>query len=116
MPSEEVGDEGARRLLAQLGLGPDLHEPPGVAVLEGFLSRGDRRMSGVLELMADGKGWKRAAAEAGIEPGHILHRTRPFEEPLPWNFIDPGFSSQVLEEQCKKAMEEAAADKGGVRG
>ncbi len=84
---------------------------PKETMLEAWLSRGDRRMSDVIEL-AWRLGakfdawqeffayplWEKAFTELGIEPDFYTHRERPIDETLPWDHIDAGVKKQFLTE------------------
>ncbi|MCL1988244.1 MAG: TIGR03960 family B12-binding radical SAM protein [Firmicutes bacterium] len=73
------------------------------AVVEGVLSRGDRRVSAAIEA-AYKKGamfdswtelfrydlWEQAFAETGVSPDFYAHRKRNADEILPWHFIKVG--------------------------
>lgn len=81
------------------------------SVFEGFLSRGDRRVSEVLEL-AWRKGakfdawgeyfdmslWEEAFAEAGLEIDFYNYRKRPIDEVFPWEHIDVAITRKFLTE------------------
>ena len=90
-----------------------------VSVLEGVLARGDRRLSQVL-LYVYHKGcfydawseyfhndvWMEAFAACGLDPDFYSHRERPFDEILPWDFLDCGVSRSFLEREWQKAKNE----------
>ncbi|MCI5902081.1 MAG: TIGR03960 family B12-binding radical SAM protein [Blautia sp.] len=91
------------------------HEPD-VTVLEGFLARGDRRASEVIQ-KAYQKGamydawsehfrydiWKEAFAESGVDIHFYTTRERSPEEILPWDFIDAGVTKEFLLREWKQA-------------
>jgi radical SAM superfamily enzyme YgiQ (UPF0313 family) len=95
----------------------DLRDP-GISILEGILSRGDRRLWPVL-LAAYGKGcrfdswrdglrldlWKSAIDEQGLD---IEELTGGFaaDEPLPWSAFEPRVRTGFLLRQREKAFEE----------
>jgi len=78
-------------------------QDPEVSLLEGALSRGDRRLAGVIQ-----SAWKRGArfdawsehysyekwqdafSQCGLGPYYYACRERPLEEVLPWVHIDTG--------------------------
>jgi len=79
-----------------------------MSILEGVLSRGDRRLSGVIEgaflkrarfdnwtdlFTADI--WTKAFLERGIDPADYLRRRR-HDEPLPWEHIHSGTAKDIL--------------------
>jgi radical SAM family uncharacterized protein len=85
--------------------------------VEGFLSRGDRRLSRVLErVWADGgrfdswsecfdfTKWEDAWRAEGIDPEFYLRRDRDPEEILPWEHIDFGVEKLFLQEEYKRAL------------
>jgi len=85
----------------------DFHSRP-MSLLEGLLSRGDRRLSRVI-LNAFNNGarfdawqdhfdfnkWERAFSECQIDPGYYLKR-KSRNQILPWDFIDVGISKELL--------------------
>lgn len=84
---------------------------PKETMLEAWLSRGDRRMSDVIELAWKLGAkfdawqeffayplWEKAFTELGIEPDFYTHRERPIDETLPWDHIDAGVKKQFLTE------------------
>jgi radical SAM family uncharacterized protein len=87
-----------------------------MSFLEGILSRGDRRLSRVIQ-SAFKKGarfdawsahfsfekWQEAFQECGIEPQMYL-RARGQEDKLPWDFLDVGVNKEELREEFKKAI------------
>ncbi len=91
-----------------------------VAVLEGILARGDRRVSKVIRC-AYGKGclfdswsecfsnapWMEAFEECGIDMDFYTTREREPDERFPWDFIDIGVSRGFLRREWKRAMEGA---------
>lgn len=90
---------------------------PQQSILEGVLSRGDRRVGRALEL-AVAKGcrfdgwsdqlrfdrWLEALAEAGLDPAEYL-RARDPEEVLPWDHIDAGVDKAFLLAERAKARQ-----------
>jgi radical SAM-linked protein len=90
---------------------------PQQSVLEGVLSRGDRRVGRALEL-AVAKGcrfdgwsdqlrydlWLEALAEAGLDPADYL-RARDPGEVLPWDHIDAGVDKRFLLAERDKARQ-----------
>ncbi|MGB9612992.1 MAG: TIGR03960 family B12-binding radical SAM protein, partial [Candidatus Margulisiibacteriota bacterium] len=76
--------------------------------LEGVFARGDQKLSKVIEEAWELGArfdawsesfkfdlWQRAFAKCGIDPKEYL-RARKFDEPLPWDYIDPGVSKEAL--------------------
>ena len=90
------------------------------SVLEGALSRGDRRLSAVIETAwrngakFDGwtdqfkdEVWKDAFCRCGIAPEFYSRRTRDLEEVLPWAHTSPGVSEDFLRREWQRAQEAA---------
>lgn len=82
-----------------------VYEPPKWARLQALLSRGDRRISRVLRAVAEGLGWDEALRETNLNPDFYLHRPRPPQELLPWDFIDQGYEKEALWRFYQKALE-----------
>lgn len=89
-----------------------------LSILEGVLARGDRKLSGVIldvyrqggifDSWSDGfdnEKWRKAFQTNGIEPSFYL-RERPYDEILPWDFIDIGVSRKFLWNEYEKAKRE----------
>jgi radical SAM family uncharacterized protein len=88
----------------------------GMSLLEAALSRGDRRLSPVIEA-AFLKGarfdawsqyfnfdiWKSVFVEQGLDLDAYL-RQRSLDERLPWDFIDVGVSHSIFVQEFKKAV------------
>ena len=90
------------------------------SVLEGALSRGDRRLSAVIETAwrngakFDGwtdqfkdEVWKDAFCRCGVAPEFYSRRTRDLEEALPWAHTSPGVSADFLRREWQRAEEAA---------
>ncbi len=90
-----------------------------ISLLEAALSRGDRRLGGVIrrawelgcrfDAWSDQlkhENWVQAFAELGLEPGFYARRERPLDERLPWGHIDPGVSQEFLKREYQKAGED----------
>ena len=90
------------------------------SVLEGALSRGDRRLSAVIETAwrngakFDGwtdqfkdEVWKDAFRRCGVAPEFYSRRTRDPEEALPWAHTSPGVSANFLRREWQRAQEAA---------
>ncbi|NQT29811.1 MAG: radical SAM protein [Candidatus Saganbacteria bacterium] len=82
--------------------------------LEGVFARGDEKLSKVIEKAWELGArldawsehlkfdiWQKAFAECGIDPNVYL-RERPKDEPLPWDFIDPGVPKEILLRESRK--------------
>jgi radical SAM family uncharacterized protein len=91
---------------------------PNETQLEAWLSRGDRRMGGVI-LDAwrrgarfdawtehfDYQAWMQAFATEGLTPEFYTHRERPIDEVLPWDHIDAGVNKRFLTEDYLWSLE-----------
>ena len=90
------------------------HDPQ-TSYLEAVLSRGDRRLAGVLEWVwahggkmdswteyFDFQRWMDAFAACGLDPGFYAHRTRGRSEVFPWCRIDPPAQTGFLWEEREK--------------
>jgi len=91
---------------------------PRQSYMEGVMSRGDRRLSRVIE-EAWRRGarldawsehyrlsiWQEAAAECGIELDNYL-RQREVDEPLPWDHLECGVDREFLEAENLRATTE----------
>jgi radical SAM-linked protein len=111
-----------RRGLQQRGLQVSWNDPRETLV-EAALSRGDRRLAGVVqrawELGARFDAWQdhfsfdvweRAFAEVGLDPDWYARRARAPEECLPWDHIGTGVrKSFLLQEQQRALRGEASA-------
>ena len=82
------------------------------SILEGVLSRGDRRLGATIQeafrrgARFDGWDecysddiWKAAFDATGIDPAWYAHRERSFDETLPWDHIRSGPKRDYLEDQ-----------------
>lgn len=91
-----------------------------MTILEGLLSRGDRRLSEIL-LYVFQKGarfdaweshfmfsrWQEAFSACGINPDFYL-RARSLDEILPWDFIDLGISRDMLVREFQESVGDSA--------
>ena len=81
-------------------------ESPRESYVQGVLSRGDRRVSGVLVRACElggAKAFKRAMKEAGLDPLFYLSRERTEDEIFPWERLDMGFRKAYLYQELEKA-------------
>jgi radical SAM superfamily enzyme YgiQ (UPF0313 family) len=88
-------------------------ESPREAYLQTLLSRGDRRVAGVLERLhqqpGDWWGTVRAFRDAGgnaVDPDRFVHRTYDADELLPWDFVDHQVDKRYLLAERRKAHAE----------
>ncbi|RME46311.1 MAG: TIGR03960 family B12-binding radical SAM protein, partial [Deltaproteobacteria bacterium] len=86
------------------------------SLVEGVISRGDRRVGHAIELAwrkgcrfdgwterFDFEAWLSAFEEAGIDP-NIHLRTIPLDAALPWDHIDVGLTRRFLELEYRKTL------------
>jgi len=90
---------------------------PESSLLEGVLSRGDRRLAEVI-LRAWQKGckfdawsehfsygrWEEAFSECGLDPYFYACRERPLDELLSWAHIDTGVSTAFLKREYERTI------------
>ncbi len=105
-----------RRLIPKKGIELSIHNPY-QSLIEALLSRGGEETQGLLEAVHRRGAvfdqwrecfnyflWQEAIREVGIDIGHTLHRAREWDEPLPWDFVEMGFSKEFLWAEREKAM------------
>lgn len=81
-------------------------EPIRDAVLQGWLSRTDRRAAEALDRASRSPGgWKAALRNMPMDPEEETTRSRPFSETLPWDFIDTGVSRTFLQQEYERALQ-----------
>lgn len=83
------------------------HDVIKYAYLQGLFSRGDRRLSKVINEIRDPGSWRTALRDAGLTPDFYILRQRELDEILPWDFIDAGLSKKSLWDEYLKAKESA---------
>jgi radical SAM family uncharacterized protein/radical SAM-linked protein len=106
-----------KQMLPRHGFKIKWHDPE-QSFLEGVFSRGDRRLSRLIETAwANGARldgwtehfdlarWRRAAAECGLDLEDYLRR-REKEEILPWEHLHSGVDRSFLEVEYAKALEQ----------
>lgn len=120
IPQDDMGNvlEKVKKLKANIkerAVSYTYHETK-VSYLEAIFARGDRKLSNVL-IRAYEKGakfdgwseyfnydiWMEALKEEGIDEDFYAKRERPYEEILPWDFIDIGVSKKYLISENEKA-------------
>jgi radical SAM superfamily enzyme YgiQ (UPF0313 family) len=63
-------------------------DAPKWAIIQGLISRGDRRLADILEsVVLEQQNWRSAMRTSLINPGYILHRKRLLNESLPWDHV-----------------------------
>jgi radical SAM family uncharacterized protein len=81
------------------------NESPRMSTVQGWLSRGDRRLTPVLiSALAHGN-YAKAIAEAALDPAFYAHRERSFHEMLPWDHFDLGVTKDFLWSEYQKALQ-----------
>ena len=91
-----------------------------VAIIEGVLARGDRKLSAVIRKVYEAGGiydawrehycderWMNAFSDCGIDPGFYIYRERPLDEAFPWDHLDAGVRKEYLIREWKQAMQAA---------
>ena len=86
---------------------------PKYALLQGALSRGDRRLVGVVRLLGKGAAFGKAFKAMDLEPEFYANRRRPKEELLPWAFVDHSITMQYLWREAEKSI--TAGESGPCR-
>jgi radical SAM superfamily enzyme YgiQ (UPF0313 family) len=112
----EPKHQALRRGLKRLGVTLSWQDPK-MSLIEGLLSRGDRRLGQVIQRAFelgstfdawsehfDYKTWLRAFDEIGLDPHFYAHRERPMDELFPWSHIDPGVSLDFLKREYERAI------------
>lgn len=92
---------------------------PEESLLEGVLSRGDRRVAGVVEEAwrrgarfdawsehYNRAAWSEAFAACGVDPAFYNHRERDLWERLPWSHIAAGVSEPFLRKEWLRMQQE----------
>lgn len=91
---------------------------PETSVLEGVLSRGDRKIGKLIyEVWKDGgtfdawddyldyDRWMRAFEKCGLDPAFYSHRERGTDEVLPWDHISVGVNKKFFQKEFEKAAQ-----------
>lgn len=104
-----------RRGLQKAGVNLSWHDPR-MSLLEGVMSRGDRRLGKVIHRawqlgclfdawsdFFDYGRWMQAFNECGIDPKEYV-RERSLDEVLPWSHIDTGISIDFLKREYERAL------------
>ena len=112
-PKYQVLRQGLRRLRVDLSW-----QDPQMSLIEGILSRGDRRLGAVIHRAwqlgcafdawsehFSYKKWLQAFDEIGLNPYFYAHRERPLDEVLPWWHIDSGVSLNFLKQEYERTKD-----------
>jgi radical SAM family uncharacterized protein len=92
---------------------------PAATLIEGVMSRGDRRLGPVVEEVWRQGGtfqewsecfeldrWLEAFAAAGIDPDDVAHRHRTDDEVLPWSHLSAGLHQDFLWQDWRDALDQ----------
>lgn len=80
---------------------------PKWAYIQSLLSRGDRRVGGMLYQAHEFDGnWKKAFLHSEVNPDFFVYRPRKLDEALPWDRIDTGIHKAHLRQEYRLALEE----------
>ncbi len=116
VPMEKVGELKRRLKILQKGIERErgmklVNDLPKWSFIQALLSRGDRKVGGILMSAHHYKGdWSRALRETNINPDFYVYRVRELDEIFPWDFIDHGIPKEKLKEEYIEAMKEAGAN------
>jgi hypothetical protein len=73
--------------------------------IQALISRGDRRVGDILSIVDSNEGnWRKVLKSSPLNPDFYVYRERPFDEMLPWDFIDHGIKKSFLVNEYKKAL------------
>jgi len=75
------------------------------AVLQAFLSRGDRQIGRLLPQLAAGANLKQLCKKAGIDLASSVTRERRQDEEFPWEVIDQGINREYLWREYRNALQ-----------
>lgn len=78
-----------------------ISESPRDAYLQALLSRGDRRLAGLLVRAAELGNWRKGAREIGLDTDQLVYRDIPLDETLPWEVIASDNRELLLREYRK---------------
>ena len=83
-----------------------IHDLPKWEFIQALLSRGDRRVGGLLKAAHEkGGDWKAAAREQAMDMDRFVTRRLGFEEVLPWDFVDIGVRKEYLKNEYRRGLE-----------
>jgi radical SAM superfamily enzyme YgiQ (UPF0313 family) len=78
---------------------------PRWAYIQALLSRGDRQLAPLLEIVSkEGSNWSQAIKTINVNPEFYVYRERGREELFPWDFIDHGVSKDYLWHEYQLAL------------
>lgn len=76
------------------------------AILQTFLSRGDRRIGRLLPQLAAGDNLKQLCKKSGLALDFYVTRERNIDESFPWEIIDQGVKREYLWQEYQRAQQE----------
>ncbi len=83
---------------------------PRWAYIQGLLSRGDRKVAGLLMKAVDNRGnWPKTFKESPINADFYVLRKRQRNEIFPWDFIDHSVKKSFLMEEYQRALQEKSS-------
>jgi radical SAM superfamily enzyme YgiQ (UPF0313 family) len=74
------------------------------AEVQAILARGDRKISEVVLMSESAQDFRRNFKAVGLDEDFYL-RAIPFEENLPWDFLEQGFTKKYLRDEFNRAAE-----------
>jgi radical SAM superfamily enzyme YgiQ (UPF0313 family) len=108
---QRILKSGLKRIGAHLSW-----QDPQVSLLEGVLSRGDRRLAGVIHRAwqlgckfdawsehYSYEKWQQAFNECGLDPSSYACRERSLDELLPWSHLDTGVAPGFFKREFERA-------------
>ncbi len=82
------------------------HESVRMAILQTFLSRGDRRVGYLLPLLSAGENLKQTCKKNGLSLDFYVTRERGIKELFPWEIIDQGVQRTYFWQEYQRGREE----------
>jgi radical SAM superfamily enzyme YgiQ (UPF0313 family) len=80
-------------------------ESPRLAIVQGYLARGDRRLADVIEAaMLNGGDYPAALRETGVDVSAYVYRARDEGEALPWDHVDIRVKKTYLWMEYQRAL------------
>lgn len=108
-PMEDVKSLGnklrhVREALRKEGNIEVIHENPKASYVQALLSRGDRRVGGIIRAALETGTWSRGIKESQVDTDFYVYRMRGKDEILPWDFIDHGINKDYLWKEFERAL------------
>ncbi|MBE9504613.1 MAG: TIGR03960 family B12-binding radical SAM protein [Proteobacteria bacterium] len=108
MEDEKSLKNKIKRIKKELGREPNItviNDVPKWAHIQGLLSRGDRRMAGIIEAVYKNDGdWKKTIKEGGLDVDFYTTRERDKDEVLPWEILDMGIEKNYLWKEYERGL------------